>query len=256
MIGAVAGDIIGSTYEVSPIKSKKFELFPKGSHFSDDTVLTMAIAKSILNKEPYLDNILDFARRYPNRGYGHGFREWVKSKEHKPYNSWGNGSAMRVSPIGFAFDTKEDVLREAKESATITHNHIEGIKGAQATALAIYLARKTKDKELLREEISKEFNYNLNRSVDEIRKHYKFDVSSQGSVPESIISFLDSTSYEDAIRNAISLGGDADTMATIAGGIAQAYYGMDKEIEQKALEYLPDEFIDIYSRFKELYLKS
>jgi len=250
MIGAIVGDIIGSVYEFNPVKSKDFEFFAKGSTFTDDTVLTVAIAKSILDNESYLKNVVEFAKKYPKAGYGSFFREWIYKKEHKPYNSWGNGSAMRVSAVGFAFNSKEKVLSEAKKSAEITHNHIEGIKGAQATALSIFMARNGASKEEIKEVIKKEFDYNLDRSVDEIRPNYKFEVSCQKSVPESIICFLDSTSFEDTIRNAISLGGDADTMAAIAGSIAQAFYGIPKEIEQKALTYLPDEFIKIIDRFK------
>lgn len=175
---------------------------------------------------------------------------------HKPYNSWGNGSAMRVSPIGFAFNNEIEVLDEAKKSAEVTHNHIEGVKGAQATALAIYLARMGKSKEAIKEAIEREFEYDLNRKLDEIRPEYQFDSSCAGSVPESIICFLESSSYEDCIRNAISLGGDADTMAAIAGGIAEAYY---KEIPQfikdKVYEILPDEFIAINERFEDAYQK-
>ena len=250
MIGAIIGDIIGSTYEFNAIKTKEFELFPKGSKFTDDTVLSMAIAKSIIDNEPYLDNIVKFGREYPHAGYGGFFRRWLKGDNHTPYNSWGNGSAMRVSPIGFAFDNEEEVLKEAKKSAEITHNHIEGIKGAEATTLAIFMARKGKSKEEIREVISDRFEYDLSRKVNEIRPNYKFEVSCQKSVPESIICFLDSDSFEDCIRNAISLGGDADTMGAIAGGTAEAYYGVPKEIEREVSHYLPNEFIEILTRFR------
>ncbi len=250
MLGAIAGDIIGSTYEFNAVKTKEFELFPKGSRFTDDTVLSMAIAKSILDKEPYLNNIIDFGLKYPNVGYGGNFRRWLKGEEYKPYNSWGNGSAMRVSPIAWAFNSQEKVLEEAQKSAEITHNHIEGIKGAKSIALAIFMARKGATKEEIRREISDRFKYNLDRTVDEIRPNYQFEVSCQKSVPESIICFLDANSYEDCIRNAISLGGDADTMGAISGGIAEAYYGIPKDIEDKVYSYLSSEFIDILERFK------
>ncbi len=170
-----------------------------------------------------------------------------------PYNSWGNGSAMRVSPIAWAFDTEEKVLQEARKSAEITHNHPEGIKGAEATALAIYMARKGASKEEIRERIAKDFAYDLSRTVDEIRPTYKFEVSCQKSVPESIICFLDSNSFEDCIRNCVSLGGDADTMGAIAGAIAEAYYGIPKEIETKVYGYLSDEFVYILKMFREKY---
>lgn len=253
MIGAIVGDIIGSYYEFNPIKTKEFELFPPNSEFTDDTILTIAIAKSILDNEPYLNNIIDFAKRYPS-SYGSHFLAWLKGEEHLPYNSWGNGSAMRVSPIGWAFDTKEKVLLEAKKSAQITHNHPEGIKGAQATALSIFMARKGATKEEIRKEISNRFGYDLNRTVEKIRPYYKFEVSCQKSVPESIICFLDSTSFEDCIRNAISLGGDADTMVAIAGGIAKAYYGIPDNIRKKTLSYLNDEFTNIITQFEKKYM--
>ena len=224
MVGAIAGDIIGSVFEGNPIKTTSFPLFSRWSRFTDDTVLTIAIADAILNKKKYVSTLKRYGLKYPNAGYGMSFYSWVQSTEIKPYNSWGNGSAMRVSPVGFAFDCLEDVLREAKKTAQVTHNHPEGIKGAEATALAIFLARQGADKEEIRKQIMHSFNYNLDRSLDEIRPHYFFDVSCQGSVPESIIAFLESTDFEDAIRLAISLGGDSDTMGCIAGGIAQAYY--------------------------------
>jgi len=245
MIGTIAGDIIGSWYEFHGIKSKEFELFHPQSRFTDDTVLSMAVAKSILDGEPYLKNIVDFGLRYFDAGYGGSFRRWLKGEEHLPYNSWGNGSAMRVSPVAWAFDSEEKVLKEAKKTAEITHNHPEGIKGAKSVALAIFMARQGVTKEEIKERISTEFEYNLDRTLDEIRPTYKFEVSCQKSVPESIICFLESTSFEDAVRNAISLGGDADTMGAIAGGIAEAYYGIPKEIKERVYGYLNDEFIEI-----------
>ena len=251
MLGAIAGDIIGSAYERYPIKTKKFELFSKYSKFTDDTVMTLAVAKSIIDDEDYIDNIIDFGIRYYDVGYGGSFRKWLKSRTHKPYNSWGNGSAMRVSAIGFAFSSEQEVLLEAKKSAEITHNHTEGIKGAQATALAIFMAKNGKSKTEIKATISKIFDYDLNRTVDKIRLNYKFQVSCQESVPESIICFLDSDSYEDTIRNAISLGGDADTMAAIAGGIAEAYYKeIPREILKNVYQRLPKEFLEIILRFR------
>jgi ADP-ribosylglycohydrolase len=254
MLGVIAGDIIGSYYEFHKIKTKEFELFHPESKFTDDTVLSMAIAKSLLDNEPYLDNVVDFGLRYFEVGYGGSFKVWLKSDEHEPYNSWGNGSAMRVSPIAWAFDTEEKVLEEARKSAEITHNHPEGIKGAEATALAIFMARKGARKEEIHERISTQFAYDLNRTVDEIRPNYKFEVSCQKSVPESIICFLDSTSFEDCIRNCVSLGGDADTMGAIAGGIAEAYYGVPKEIEENIDGYLSEEFRIILKRFRERWI--
>jgi ADP-ribosylglycohydrolase len=225
MIGAIAGDIIGSVYEFGVTKSKEFPLFSPGSRYTDDSVLTVAVAQAILTDGDYRRAVLDLGRRYPDAGYGGFFRGWLDSPDPRPYNSWGNGSAMRVSPVGFAFETVEDVLREAQRSADFTHDHPEGIKGAQATALAVFLARTEWDKDLIRHEISTRFGYDLDRTVEEIRPGYGFDESCQRTVPEAIIAFLESESYEDAIRNAVSLGGDSDTLACITGGIAEAYYG-------------------------------
>jgi len=181
---------------------------------------------------------------------------WLDSENPQPYNSWGNGSAMRVSPVGFAFESEGDVLSHAKMSAEVTHNHPEGIKGAQATAMAILLARKGSDKDSIRSCIAEMFNYDLNRTVDEIRPDYSFDVSCQGTVPEAIISFLDSKNYEDAIRNAISLGGDSDTLACITGGIAEAFYGgVGEEIEKEVMDRLTPDLIDIVKEFQR-YIRS
>jgi len=250
MIGAIAGDIIGSVYEANPIKSTSFPLFSPHSRFTDDTVLTVAVAFSILNNVDYASAIKKFGLKYPHAGYGGSFYRWLHSVESKPYNSWGNGSAMRVSPVGFAFNSIKDVLAEAKKSAEVTHNHPEGIKGAQATALAVYLARKGKTKTEIRREISERFAYDLNRTIDEIRPDYHFDVSCQGSVPEAIIAFLESKDYEDAIRKGISLGGDSDTIACIAGGIAQAFYKeIPTEIILKVRKMLPEEFLTIIDEF-------
>ncbi len=250
MIGAIAGDMIGSLYERYPIKQKDFELLV--SAFTDDTVLTVAVANSILNDVGYAESIKSFAQKYHDLPYGGAFRKWIWSWENEPYNSFGNGSAMRVSPVGFAYDTVEEVLLEAKRSAEVTHNHPEGIKGAQATALAIFMAKQGADKETMRSEITCRFGYDLNRTVDRFRPKYKFDVSCQGSVPESIIAFLDSTSYEDAIKNAISLGGDADTMACIAGGIAQAFYkNVPEYIATRVLEKLPGDLFEVTVQFND-----
>jgi len=250
MIGAIAGDIIGSIYEFRPIKNKDFPLFDQGCRFTDDTVLTVAIADAILKDRPYDESLRDFGRRYPEAGYGRSFFSWLIAEDSRPYNSWGNGSAMRVSPVGFAFSSEEDVLLQAKMTAEVTHNHPEGIKGAQATALTIFRARMGSGKEQIRSHISERFNYDLNRTVDEIRPTYSFDISCQGTVPEAIIAFLDSISYEDAIRNAVSLGGDSDTLACITGGIAEAFYGgVPDDIRNQALERLPTDLFEIVNRF-------
>jgi ADP-ribosylglycohydrolase len=202
-----------------------FELFPPGARFTDDTVLTVATAEALLGDGDYSGAYRRYGRAYPNAGYGGSFYRWLLSEDAGPYDSWGNGAAMRVSPVGFAMGTSDDVLEEAARSATVTHNHPEGIKGAQATALVVFLARSGADKEDIRSEIECRLGYDLGRSLDAIRPTYRFDVSCQGSVPESLIAFLESTDFESAVRNAVSLGGDADTMACIAGGVAQAFYG-------------------------------
>ena len=254
MIGAIAGDIIGSVYEQYPIKNTSFPLFSASSQFTDDTVLTLAVANSILHKIDYATSLKAFARKYPDAGYGMSFCRWMRSSSVEPYRSWGNGSAMRVSPVGFAFNSTEAVLNEAEQSAAVTHNHPEGIKGAQATALAIYLARKGTDKAEIQHEITHRFDYHLDRSLDGIRATYFFDISCQGSVPESIIAFLESHDFEDAIRNAISLGGDADTMASIAGAIAQAFYNkISTTIVAEVRQRLPDEFLEIIDEFNDRY---
>lgn len=231
---------------------KDFPLFQPRCHFTDDSVLTAAVAKAILSDGDYRQAVLEMGRRYPNASYGGTFAGWLRSPDPKPYNSWGNGAAMRVSPVGFAFETVDDVLREAARTAEFTHNHPEGIKGAQATALAVFLARTTRDKDLIRAEIAARFAYDLNRTVDEIRPSYRFDESCQGTVPEAIIAFLDSGSYEDAVRNAVSLGGDSDTLACITGGIAEAFYGpVPPTIRQNVQEILTPELWGITEKFCE-----
>ena len=255
MIGAIAGDIIGSLYEGFPIKTKDFPLFSPSSTFTDDTVLTTAVAEAILTGRSYSSCLREIGRQYPHAGYGGSFMGWLLSDTPRPYNSWGNGSAMRVSPIGFAFNSKDEVIEQARMTAEITHNHPEGIKGAQATALAVFLARQGADKDEIRTQIKDRFSYNLDRTVEEIRGVYSFDVSCQGTVPEAIISFLDSDSYEDTIRNAVSLGGDSDTLACIAGGIAEAYYGpIPEDIYKKVKEILPEDFMDIVNNFYKKYM--
>lgn len=254
MIGAIAGDIIGSVFEQNPIKTTTFPLFTKTSRFTDDTVLSVAIADAILNRTDYAIALKTYGRMYPAAGYGMSFFSWMQSDDPKPYNSWGNGSAMRVSAVGFAFDSDREVLGAAENSAAVTHNHPEGIKGAQATALAIFLARQGAAKSDIRRHIRDRFHYNLDRSLAEIRPHYTFDISCQGSVPESIIAFLESWNFEDAIRLAVSLGGDSDTMACIAGGIAQAYYGhIPGDIIVQVRRRLPEAFLDIIDQFNSTY---
>jgi ADP-ribosylglycohydrolase len=255
MIGAIAGDIIGSVYEHDGIKTKDFPLFHPECRFTDDTVLTVAIADAILSGQPYLHTVRTMARRYPNAGYGGSFHRWIHSPDSRPYNSWGNGSAMRVSPVGFAFSSEDEVLRQARLTAEITHNHPEGIKGAEAIALAVFLARTTRDKALIRNRIARLFGYDLDRPLDSIRPTYSFDVSCQGTVPEAIVAFLESGSYEDAIRNAISLGGDSDTLACITGGIAEAFYGgVPAAITGNVEQILASDLWEITEQFRAKYL--
>lgn len=225
MLGAIVGDIVGSIYEFNNHRSKDFPLFGVDCKFTDDTVLTIAVADCLMNNGNYTEYIKNYARKYTGRGYGGRFRQWISSESMEPYNSWGNGSAMRVSAVGFAYNDLEAVMNEAKRSAEVTHNHPEGIKGAQATAVAIFMARKGQSKEDIKTAIAQSFDYDLNRTVDEIRPTYVFNESCQETVPEAIIAFLESKDFEDAIRNAISLGGDSDTLACITGGIAEAFYG-------------------------------
>ena len=241
MIGAIAGDIIGSVYEFNNIKTIEFPLFSRESHFTDDTVHTVALADSIMNGIDYTSKLKEYYGYYPNASYGGMFRRWVSSTDTQPYNSYGNGSAMRVSPAGYAFDTLEETLRQAEISAAVTHNHPEGVKGAKATAAAIFLARQGAGKHRIREYVESNFAYDLSEPLDSIREWYYFNETCQETVPQGIIAFLESESYEDAIRKVISIGGDSDTLGSITGGIAQAFYGgVPKDITDKVLEMLDD----------------
>ena len=258
IIGAIAGDIIGSPYEFNGIKSKNFHLFSKISTFTDDTVMTLAIAKWLCEDKESTDvlikNLKYFGNKYPNAGYGGRFRQWLKEDSSEAYGSWANGSAMRVSPCAWVADSLEEAQDLAYKSAVVTHNHPEGIKGALATCDAIYLARIGAKKEEIKDHIEVRYEYDLNRTVDEIRPHYKFDVSCKGSVPESIICFLDAKDFEDTIRNAVSLGGDADTQAAIAGSIASAYWDVSKNISYKAIHRLDYRLLNVFIDFEEKFM--
>jgi len=251
LYGSLAGDIIGSRFERHNIKIKQFELFATKSHITDDSVMTIATADAIINNIPYGTSYHMWGNRYPRAGYGFSFRRWLTSSSPTPYNSWGNGAAMRVSPIGFVANEMNDVLNMAKLSAEVTHNHPEGIKGAQATAGAIFLARANTEKSNIKKEIEEKFGYDLSsKKLENIRPFYEFDVSCQGTLPVALLAFLESNNYEDAIRNAISIGGDSDTIATITGGIALAYYKeipayIVHEIEQR----LPPDIFDVCQKF-------
>jgi ADP-ribosylglycohydrolase len=257
MLGAIAGDIIGSVYEFHNIRSKRFKLFSPDCFFTDDSVFTIALADAILNEKDYVSLMKSYYRRYPDAGYGGSFHQWARSTDSRPYNSWGNGAAMRISPVGFAFDSLEVVLAKSRQYTEVTHNHPEGVKGAQATASAIFLGRKGKTKKEIRDFIEKSFGYDLSRTLDQIRPTYRFNESCQGTVPEAIQAFLESDDFEDAIRNAISLGGDSDTLACITGGIAQAFYeGVPEDIAIKVMEILDENLRLIASEFMSLYCKA
>jgi ADP-ribosylglycohydrolase len=254
MLGAIAGDIIGSVYEGRPIKTPYFyPLFDDCAHFTDDTVLTVALADSILLGASYGSKLRAYFRYYPHAGYGGNFARWALSGRRDPYNSYGNGSAMRVSPVGHAYDTLEEVLAKAKESAEVTHNHPEGIKGAQATAAAVFLARHKAPKSDIKDYVEKTFGYDLGRTLEQIRPTYDFDVTCQGTVPEALIAFLESDGYEDAVRKAISLGGDSDTLACIAGAVAGAYYGVPDDIRAEAWVRLDSGLRHIVATFSARY---
>ena len=225
MLGAIAGDIIGSVYENFRTKKKDFRLFTPVSTYTDDTVLTVAVADAILNGADYGTTIKSYARQHPLRGYGPKFLLWMMSPSMEPYNSLGNGSAMRVSPVAHAFGSETEVLEQAAKSAACTHNHPEGIRGAQAVAHAVFLARNGAGKDQIKDTITARHGYDLSRRLDAIRPAYTVDLTCAGSVPEAIIAFLESNDFEDCIRNAVSLGGDADTQAAIAGAIAEPFYG-------------------------------
>ena len=237
MYGAILGDIIGSPFEFDRgDKTKNFDLFSKGCDFTDDSVMTIAVGEALLAvgpeatvkeiEEAVVTNMQDWGKRYPYAGYGGRFRYWLRERNPKPYGSYGNGSAMRVSAAGWLYDSMERTREVARATANVTHNHPEGIKGAEATAGAIYMARSGSSKEEIKEYIEREFHYNLDRTLDEIRPGYHMDETCQRTVPEAIIAFLESKDFEDAIRNAVSLGGDTDTLGAITGSIAEAFYGI------------------------------
>lgn len=255
MIGALTGDIVGSIYEWNNIKTTKFPLFQDHCRFTDDSVLTVALAESILTGKCYGSLMRCYYRRYPDAGYGKNFLQWAQSGDDTPYHSWGNGAAMRISPAAWAFDSLPEVLQKAKEYSVLTHDHPEGVKGAQATAAAVYLGRTGASKDAIRCYVSENFCYDLSRSCDEIRPGYTFDVSCQGTVPQALTAFLESTDFESAIRLAISLGGDSDTLAGITGGIAQAYYGgVPASIALKTLYFLDEPLRRVTLEFEQRFV--
>lgn len=285
MLGAIIGDIVGSIYEWNNIKTKDFPLFHESCCFTDDTVMTVATADAIMNgagADDFIDAYKKWGRLYPDAGYGGNFGLWIRLYDRTPYNSWGNGSAMRVSPCGWIMDCEyyaktgmwPETGRElAKLSAEVTHNHPEGIKGALAVADAIFMCRLyagaycddkgnilkerfslEEYKTYIKKHIEQEYGYDLSETLDQIRPNYYFNESCQGTVPQAIIAFLESTDFEDAVRNAISLGGDSDTLAAITGSIAEAAYGIPDDIREKALSFLDEPLIEVYNRWREFLL--
>lgn len=254
MLGAIVGDFVGSRHEFHATKTKDFELVHNACRVTDDSILTIAVAEWILHGTDLVTRFHELVSEYPGAGWGSMFYRWASERHLNPYNSFGNGAAMRASPTGWAFDSVDDTLAAAADSARVTHDHPEGIKGAQATALAIYLARTQRDKAQIRREIAERFGYDLSRTVDSIRPTYSFDETCQGTVPEAIVAFLDAEDFTDAIRNAVSLGGDADTLACITGGIAHAYLGgVPTNLATPALAALPNPLRSVWDDFHDRY---
>ncbi len=262
MYGAILGDMIGAPYEFDRgDKTKDFLMFNDRVHFTDDSVMTIAVTEALLNvpgdaddetvRKALIRSMQEWGNRYPNAGYGHRFRLWLTDKDPKPYGSWGNGSAMRVSPAGWLYDSIEETRRYARLTAEVTHNHPEGIKGAEATASAIFLSRTGASKNEIKEYIIREFAYDLSRTCDEIRPGYHHVESCQETVPEAITAFLEGKDFEDVIRTAVSLGGDCDTLTCIAGSIAEAFYGVPEEMKEECRKRLTPEILEVLERFDE-----
>lgn len=261
MYGAILGDIIGSRFEFDRGgKTKDFTLFTRHNDYTDDTAMTIAIGDALLSapagasaeelRHFAVSSMRDWGHRYPNAGYGGRFWHWLFSaRVPEPYNSYGNGSAMRVSAVGWMFDTLEKTRAAARAVTEVTHNHPEGIKGAECTAAVIFLARTGKSKEEIRSYVNREFDYNLSESLDELRRRHEHVESCMDSMPKALVSFFEGTSYEDVVRNAVSLGGDTDTLAAIAGAMGEAMYGIPAEIKQAGLNYLPADMLDVLKRF-------
>ncbi len=256
MLGAIVGDIVGSIYEHENHRSKEFPLFKDNSRFTDDSVLTCATAAVLMDGGDYSDLYRKLGLQYPGAGYGARFIHWLMDDSMGPYDSYGNGSAMRVSPVGWAFGSEEEVLVAARASAEVTHNHREGIKGAQATALAIFRARNGQSQKDIAIEMADRFGYDISIRVDELRDTYKYSVSCQGTVPEAIRCYMEASDFEDAIRNAISIGGDSDTLAAITGSIAEATFGVPNDIAEEAISRLDEPLAAILVRFCEKYVSA
>lgn len=257
MIGVIIGDIAGSRFEFNNIKTKKFNLFSNECRPTDDSIMSLAIAKALLLCNGKYDNLgeitirtmRELGKKYEKCGFGGRFRVWLKSENPASYGSFGNGSAMRVSPVAYAANSMEEVKDLARKVTEITHNHEDGLKGGECIAVAVWMARQGQSKEEIKSEMEK--YYSLDFTLDEIRPTYTFKVSCMESVPQAIVSFLESNSFEDTIRNAISIGGDCDTTAAIAGSIAEAYYGVPSDIKEKALSYLDNDLTNILNNFEE-----
>ena len=272
MIGAIIGDIAGSRFEFNNHRSKEFELFTDECNVTDDSIMTLAVAKAIMEtgknlkllsndsknnyyyykllKSMTIRYMQKIGRKYPHCGYGGMFGQWIFSDNPKPYYSFGNGAAMRISPVGFIAPTEDEARKLSETITAVTHNHKEGMKGAEATVISIYMAKNGASKEEIRQKINEDY-YNLNFTIDEIRDTYEFNETCQETVPQAIVAFLESDSFEDAIRTAISVGGDSDTLAAITGSIAEAYYGVPEDIKEKALTYLDTELRSIYDEWCE-----
>ena len=272
MIGAIIGDIVGSRFEFNNHRNKEFELFTDKCNVTDDSIMTIAVAKAIMEtgknlkllsndsknnyyyykllKSMTIRYMQKIGRKYPHCGYGGMFGQWIFSDNPKPYYSFGNGAAMRISPVGFIAPTEDEARKLSETITAVTHNHKEGIKGAEATVISIYMAKHGASKEEIRQKINEDY-YNLNFTIDEIRDTYEFNETCQETVPQAIVAFLESDSFEDAIRTAISVGGDSDTLAAITGSIAEAYYGVPEDIKEKALTYLDTELRSIYDEWCE-----
>lgn len=261
VLGAIVGDIVGSVYEAKPVKTKDFPLFGAGSTFTDDTVMTVAVAEALMvtvgmgPKDVGAEVIRQmryWGKKYPDAGYGNRFIAWLEEDAPQPYQSWGNGSAMRVSAAGWLYPTIQKTVDHAAYSAAVTHNHPEGVKGAAAVAAAVFMLRNGKSKREVKTYLSGVYGYDFGFSLAEIRPDFTFDVSCQGTIPPAFVSFWESRDFEDCLRNAVSLGGDSDTLAAIAGSMAEAYYGIPADIEKEALSYLDDEMVSVYKKFSEM----
>lgn len=257
MLGAIIGDIAGSRFEWNNIKTKKFDFFTRRCKFTDDSVMSLAVAKALLDcgddystlGEAAIASMRNIGRLYPNCGYGGMFRQWISSNVPKPYGSYGNGAAMRVSACGFAARTIKEAIMLSRKVTEITHNHPEGIKGAEATAVCVFLARGGRNMREIRDYVNERY-YPMDFTLDGIRDSYAFDVTCQGTVPQAIMAFLESFGFEDAVRNAISIGGDSDTLAAIAGGIAGACYGVPDDIHKRAVTFLDKRLLKILTDFQ------